>query len=229
MPTTMKKTNRSEPINFNSEEVHQLRKLAHEGEGQHLEFKRKASHPEKIVREMIAFANSEGGTILIGVDDNGALAGVKYPDEEMISVREALHKHLRQPMVYHDTVVPLSENKFVVRIDIPPGIRGPILFYLGPRQSESYVRVNDMSIKASDEMVEIIRRKKQKKDIRFYFAEHELALMKYLDQYSSITLQEFQKLTGLNRYAASRKLILLVLANVLRITATEKGDLYARV
>jgi hypothetical protein len=86
-----------------------------------------------------------------------------------------------------------------------------------------------MSVKASDEMIEIIRRKRQKKDIRFFFAEHELALMKYLDQYPSITSKEFQKLTGLNQYAASRKLILLVLANVLKITATEKGDLYSRI
>jgi predicted HTH transcriptional regulator len=86
-----------------------------------------------------------------------------------------------------------------------------------------------MSVKASDEMIEIIRRKRQKKDIRFYFAEHELALMKYLDKNPSITSKEFQKLTGLNQYIASRKLILLVLANVLRITAGAKGDLYSRI
>jgi len=37
----------------------------------------------KVVREMIAFANSEVA-ILIGVDDNGELVGVKYPDEEIM-------------------------------------------------------------------------------------------------------------------------------------------------
>jgi len=57
--------------------------------------------------------------------------------------------------------------------------------------------MNDMSIKASKEMNEIIRRKRQKKDIRFYFAANELALMKYLDANPSITLDEYQKLTGL--------------------------------
>ena len=86
-----------------------------------------------------------------------------------------------------------------------------------------------MSIKASKEMTEIIKRKRQKKDIRFYFATHELALMKYLDANSFITLYEFQNLTGLSRFAASRKLILLVLANVLKVVASEKGDLYSRV
>ena len=178
---------------------------------------------------MIAFANTEGGTILIGVDDSGLLAGLKYPDEELLSVREALQKHLRQPLIYQDSLISLSENHFILRLDIPPNLKRPILFWTDSTHSECYVRVNDMSVKASREMTEIIRRKRQKKDIRFYFAEHELALMKYLDKYPSITLLEFEKLTSLNQYAASRKLILLVLANVLKITATEKGDLYSRV
>jgi predicted HTH transcriptional regulator len=225
----MKKTNPSAIVNFRSEDVFELKRLAAEGEGHQLEFKRKVSQPEKIVREMIAFANTEGGTLLIGVDDNGALAGVKYPDEELLSIREAINKHLRQSLVFQDSLVALSETRYILRLDIPPNFKRPILFWTDRRHSESYVRVNDMSVKASPEMIEIIRRKRQKKDVRFYFAEHELALMKYLDQFPFVTLMEFQKLTGLNQYAASRKLILLVLANVLKITATEKADLYSRI
>src|SRR5277367_6336842 len=106
-PKKMKTTNPSATANFKSEEVFELQRLVAEGEGHQLEFKRKASHPEKIVREMIAFANTEGGTILIGVDDNGSLAGVKYPDEELLSVREALQKHVRQSLVYHDSLIAL--------------------------------------------------------------------------------------------------------------------------
>ncbi len=109
-PQKMKKTtNPSATANFKTEEVFELQRLVAEGEGHQLEFKRKASHPEKNVRE-IAFANSEGGTILIGVDDDGALAGVKYPDEELLSVRQALQKHVLQPLVYHDSLIELSQN-----------------------------------------------------------------------------------------------------------------------
>jgi predicted HTH transcriptional regulator len=225
----MKKVKISPTTATDSEEVYQLRRLVMEGEGQHLEFKRKVSHPEKIVREMIAFANSEGGTILIGVDDDGLLAGVKYPDEELLEVQRALKKHVRHSVVFHDTVIELSESKFVLRLDVPPSEKRPIYFISETKEQESFVRMNDMSIKASPQMLEIIRRKRQNKNIRFYFAEHELALMKYLDEKKIITLSDFQKLTGLNHFSASRKLILLVLANVLKITATEKGDIYARV
>jgi predicted HTH transcriptional regulator len=75
-----------EDIRFNEEHLYELRKLAIQGEGIQLEFKRKATHPEKVVREMIAFANTHGGTVLIGVDDDGSLVGVKYPEDEMIQL-----------------------------------------------------------------------------------------------------------------------------------------------
>ena len=44
-----------------------------EGEGFEIEFKRKVSSPEKIARALIAFANTKGGTILFGVDDDGSV------------------------------------------------------------------------------------------------------------------------------------------------------------
>lgn len=68
--------------------LRELKKLASEGEGIQLEFKLKATYPEKIVRELIAFANTEGGTLLIGVDDDGSIPGVKYPEEEAHVVRQ---------------------------------------------------------------------------------------------------------------------------------------------
>ena len=52
--------------------------------------------------------------------------------------------------------------------------------------------------------------------------------MEYLDQQETITLTEFRRLAGLNRFMAAKKLVLLVLANVLRLNPTEKGDLYSR-
>jgi hypothetical protein len=52
--------------------------------------------------------------------------------------------------------------------------------------------------------------------------------MHYLDENPSITVSEFMALANLSRFSASRKLILLVLADVLRITPYEKGDLFSR-
>jgi len=209
--------------------LRELKRLVAEGEGFQLEFKRKAAYPEKIVRELIAFANTHGGTLLIGVDDDGSIPGVKYPDEEVHVIIESLNNHCRPPLLYHETSISISENRFVVRFDIPPSAQRPHYLVVGKVSRETFVRVNDMSIKASAEMEEILRRTKKKRDTRFIFGDAEKKLMEYLERQPSITLTDYRRFSGLNRFQASRKLILLVLANVLKISASEKGDLYSRV
>jgi predicted HTH transcriptional regulator len=223
---TMMKT--SEAVGINTQEIRELRKLAAEGEGLQLEFKRKAAYPEKIVRELIAFANTEGGTLLIGIDDDGSIPGVKYPDEEGHVICEALKKYCRPPLLYKETFIAISENKYIVRFDIPPSHKRPH-YIVHENTRHSFVRERDMSIKASPEMEEIVRRSKNKRDIRFTFGDAEKKLMEYLMEHQAISLTTYQKLSGLNRFKARRKLILLVLANVLKITATEKGDLYSSI
>ena len=217
----------SVPASAEAQNLFDIRKLVLEGEGQHLEFKRKAAHPEKIVREFIAFANTDGGTLLIGVDDDGSIPGVKYPEEEIHVITAALQQTCRPLLVYQESVLPISENRSVIRYDISPSEK---LHFLNlDNKRETFVRVQDMSIKASAEMQEIIRRSKKKRDVRFVFGDAEKNLMGYLEQNPNITLQQYMKFSGLNRFLASRKLILLVLASVLKITASEKGDLYSRV
>jgi hypothetical protein len=94
---------------------------------------------------------------------------------------------------------------------------------------KAFVRHKDQSIVASREMCEIIRRSKSLQGGRFTYGEAEQKIIHYLDDQKSISLKEAAQLTGLNRFMASRKIIRLVLANVLKITATDKGDLYSRV
>ncbi|KXK23334.1 MAG: putative transcriptional regulator with HTH domain protein [Bacteroidetes bacterium OLB12] len=226
MKSNRKTMKTSAPATAEAQNLFEIRKLVLEGEGQQLEFKRKAAHPEKVVRELIAFANSDGGTLLIGVDDDGTIPGVKYPDEEIHVVSQSLLAHCKPLLVYQESVLPISENRFVVRYDVSPGNK--IHFLVLNNTRETFVRVQDMSIKASAEMQEIIRRSKKKRDVRFTFGESEKNLLQQLEQIPHITLAQYMKFSGLNRFKASRKLILLVLANVLKITASEKGDLYSR-
>ena len=219
---------RSESILYDPEQVRQLRKLVLQGEGQHLEFKRKASYPDKIVRELIAFANTDGGTLLIGVDDDKSIPGVKFPEEESVVIHSELKNHCRPGLAFHETVIPISEKKFVLQWRIPKSDKRPH-FYVSNGARSSFVRQSDQSIKASREMSEIIRRSKSQKGTRFTYGEAEQKIIHFLDGQPAISLHEFSKLTGLNRYVASRKIIRLVLANVLKITPTSSGDQFSRV
>jgi predicted HTH transcriptional regulator len=214
-----------ESVSFNARQVQDLKKLVAKGEGSYLEFKRKASYPDKIVREMIAFANMHGGVLLLGVGDDKTLPGLKFPEDESHVVQEALSR-CRPKLPVREQFIPIGNSRTILRYDIDESDRKPHYILLG-EQKESYVRVNDQSIKASKEMREIVKRSRKKKDIRFQYGEHEKFLMQFLDSNPTITLERFIELSGLKKFYASRKLVLLVLADVLRITPHEKGDLYS--
>jgi predicted HTH transcriptional regulator len=219
-----------ESFTYNPKQVQLLRKLVSAGEGSRLEFKRKATNPERIVREMIAFANTKGGILLLGIGDDGTIPGLKFPEDEVHVMTEALQK-VRPPLKCVETLIPIGNARTVIQYEIPESNKKP--HYLvngellnGELLKESFVRVEDKSIKASREVREIIRRDQQKKDIKFWYAEHEKFLMEYLDKNISITLAEFVALSGLKKFYASKKLIILVLADVLRVTPNEKGDVF---
>ena len=206
----------------------QLRQLVREGEGSHLEFKARATSADQIVREMIAFGNTAGGIILVGVTDDGELSGVKYPNEESLVIRKAVTKYSRPHIYYTETIIPISQKKFIIQYEVPVSRKRPHVFRVNSRQSVTYIRLRDMSMKASREMSEIVRRGKAAKNIQFTYGEHESALMKFLERNGKITLTEFEVLSRLNHQEAAEKLITLVLANILKITPTEKVDFYSR-
>jgi len=218
-------TRPQEAFTFQPQQVRDLRRLVAQGENTFLEFKRKAASPDQIVREMIAFSNAKGGTLLVGITDEGELAGLKYPEDESHVIHKSLRKcHPRLPVT--ETFIPIGNTRHVIQYNISESKSKPHYFLDGEKR-EAYIRVNDQSIKASREVREIAKRSHLKKDIRFHYGEHEKFLMRYLDMHPAITLKEFVQASGLKKFYASKKLVLLVLANVLRITPHEKGDLFS--
>src|SRR5688572_4742840 len=97
---------------YNPRQVQDLRKLVSRGENASLEFKRKAAYPDKIVREMIAFANTDGGTLLVGVGDDKSLAGLKYPEGESHVIREALKK-CRPSLKFVEIFIPIGDARTI--------------------------------------------------------------------------------------------------------------------
>lgn len=206
-----------------------LVRLVAGGESWHLEFKRKIAHPEKVVREVVAFANTAGGKLLIGVNDNGEIPGVKFPEDHVYALNRAIEELCSPSLDFTVEAVELHQKTTVVIYEVPVSPARPhfVRDRAGSRVKQVFVRCDDKSVKASREMTEIIRRKKKEKDIKFTFGVKEKILMQYLDEHETVTLNTFCQLANLNYYKASKALILLVLANVLKITPTEKGDYYS--
>jgi hypothetical protein len=92
-------------------------------ESETLEFKRELNKPviKKLVHTAVAFSNSQGGAILIGVDDNGCEYGI--PEDKINDYELPLMDAFRhiEPKIYPTTKTVLTKNnKYIIAIDIPP-------------------------------------------------------------------------------------------------------------
>ncbi len=74
-----------------------VHELVEQGEHVNQDFKFAVSDPRKIARSISAFANHSGGHLLIGVKDNGVIAGVRTADEEIYVVEQAAERYCRPP------------------------------------------------------------------------------------------------------------------------------------
>lgn len=209
-------------------EQRDLRRIVAQGESLTIEFKRKVAHPDKIVRELVAFANTQGGQLFIGVGDEGTIPGVKFPEDEIFALEKAVKELCKPHLPYTIERVPLNAKATVVIFIIPKSDKRPHYAKetVDQKYGQTYVRYKDKSVQASREMREIISRQRREKDIKFTFGEKEQTLMNYLAQHEYINITKFRTIAKLNKYVASKTLILLVLANVLTIQPTEKGDIY---
>jgi predicted HTH transcriptional regulator len=203
-----------------------LKQLVKNGEGQQLEFKMKVKFPEKIVREMVAFANSEGGTLLLGVGDLGEIAGLRFPDEDQFVLDRAIEKYCFPAFSYDSYKIPLDDQRAVVVYRVYPSVDKPHFVQLETDEHpKCFVRLADKSIQASKEMKQILRRTDEE-GVQFTYGETEKWLIQYLQQKEMITLSEFSTLAKIPIWLASRKLVLLVLCNVLKIEPNENQDLF---
>ncbi len=199
--------------------------LAAKGEGLRIEFKKKATFPEKIVRELIAFANTSGGSLLIGVDDDGTVSGQRYIEEEVFVMEKAIHALIFPRLEYELFSLKLSEKRGVAVFKVPVSAQRPHYLKESDRK-HAFIRVADRSVQASKEVWEILRRGKNPKDMVFTYGNKEDILMKALSASDKITLKEFAKLANLPRFLASKTLVRLVLANVLQIHPQESEDYF---
>lgn len=223
-----------------------LRELVRQGEGKYIEFKLKSNHPEKIVREVVAFANSGGGRLLIGVGDDRSIKGLKHVDEDEYLLVRAIDKYCSPGIEYYIERIPVGEERDVLVFTVLPSHKRPhyVLQEAGDLQrnttlvrkkptpsgqqktliKKTYIRVADKSIQASWEMREILRRKNDEKNVKFQYGDKERKLMQHLDKHQSVTVDAFATVAGIPRNLASKTLVLLVLANVLEVHPDEMVD-----
>lgn len=119
-------------------------------EGKNIEFKRQ--YTDDIKYAVLAFANTDGGRLYIGINDDGSVEGVENPDAVMLQVMNMIRDTIRPDItVAVDCSTELMENKHVVVLTIQRGVARP--YYLankGIRPAGVYVRQGASSVPASE-------------------------------------------------------------------------------
>lgn len=201
-----------------------MKELVKKGEGEHLEFKLKSNHPEKIVREVVAFANSGGGKLLVGVGDDKTIKGLKDADEDEYTLSRAIDKYIYPKISFKKERVAITPDRDVLVLTIPRSVDKPHYVVDDTGAKQAYIRVEDKSIQASREMKEIMRRGRGERDVSFQYGEKEEKLMKLLDEKESVTVDLFATVAGIPRKIASNTLVVMVLARILEVHPHEMID-----
>ncbi len=201
-----------------------LRKLIAEGENQQLDFKYCISDSRKIARTLSAFSNTDGGRLLIGVRDNGSIAGIKS-DEEYYMVDTAVELFCR-PSVDFTIKQHVTAGKTILEVEVPKGSKRPYQAKDEGGRWLSYFRHNDQNLLANRVLLQVWRKEEKKSGVLVKFSKAENILMDYLVKNGSITLSKFRKIAGISSYKAESVLANLIIFKVLIMNASEKGFSY---
>jgi predicted HTH transcriptional regulator len=205
--------------------------LIEEGENLTCEFKRKFSTSEKIAREMIAFANTKGGYLIIGVDDDKKIIGVESEKTESELILDAAQNYCEPPLKINIDYVEIK-GKEVVVVEIYESDKKPhrIQDYLNEldiNKSVVTLRVNDKSVQASKEMIRIMKSRSSEMSLKKYsIGMNEKAVFEYLNANERISVKELSSYVNISERRASRTLVKLVRANLLFVHTKDNGEEY---
>lgn len=163
-----------------------LLQLIAEGEHQQQDFKYQISDSRKIARTISAFANTDGGRLLIGVKDNGSLVGIR--SEEEIHMIEAAADFYMKP------AVDLAFNKIaidglqILEVIIHPSKHKPHFVKEKGGKNIAYFRLNDENFPISGVLEKYWKVKKQKHK-KVAYTEREAKLMTFLRENPFITVK----------------------------------------
>ena len=202
--------------------------LIRQGEHQQQDFKYRVEDARKLARSVSAFANTDGGRLLIGVRDDGHLSGVRS-DEEIYMMQQAAMKYCRPAAsitfdTYHvaadiNTAHPTTQRsklRTIVVCTVPPSTRKPVFALDDDDRPRAYIRIADENIVASPVHLAIWREEMSPRGQLITYSQDEQKLMAVLERQPWQTLNQIVR-----RAALPRHRVVAMLAQFIRFGLAE--------
>ena len=201
-----------------------LYKMIREGEHQKQDFKFCINDSKKIARSLVAFANTDGGRLLIGVKDNGRIAGISS-DEEYYMV-EAAAKIYSKPAIKFSTRQHFAEGKTVLEITVEPSSEKPHYAKDDNGKWLAFFRKNDENKLANNVMLEVWKKKANKHGILISYSEVEKQLLDWLEKNGSVSISGFARLVHISFQKAEQIIVDFIVLDILEMDVGDDKIIY---
>ena len=178
--------------------------LIAEGEHQQQDFKFEISDARKIAKTLSAFANTDGGRLLIGVKDNGKIAGVRSEEEKYMI--EAAAQLYCVPEVEYSLQTYIVEGRQVLVATIEETPHKPVYAKDETGKPLAYLRIKDENILATPVHLRVWQQSGSPKGELIEYTEREQLLLNLLEENDRLSLNRYCRLAHLSRRAAEHLL-----------------------
>lgn len=170
---------------------------------------------------MVAFSNADGGRLLLGVRDNGSVAGVKSDEEYYMA--EAAAKLYSKPPVNFQTHQWMIEGKSVLEISIPKSAEIPHFAQNDEGKWVAYIRKDDQNIVAPGILLKVWEQQKNPRGVFIRFSDEEKRLLALLASDQHLSLNQFTRKAKLPRWKGERLLVKLIVIGVVGMEISDTG------
>ncbi len=198
-----------------------IRELIDQGESLTLEFKSTIQSADKIARTLAAFANTRGGILLVGVEDDGQISGILSEGEEMGKIEEAAERLLEPPidLVYESHHL---RELHVLLIRVDESDQKPHRIQDNRGEEQVYLRVHDKNMPAGKSAERTLEYEPAPVDKALLQSPNVKTLLQYLQTNDFITPKRFAKLVNISERRAGKLLTDLAEGQV--ITPVDRGN-----
>ena len=185
-----------------------IQSLIREGEHQQQDFKYRVSDAMKLAKSVSAFANTDGGRLLIGIRDDGHMSGVR-DEEEIYMMHQAAYRYCRpQASIKFDTYH--VEGRTIVIATVPLSDKRPICAVGDDGKQRAYIRIADENIVASPVHLAIWRESQNQQGAMMTYTD---TVRKLIDALlgQRFTLNQLVRSSGIPRHK-----VIVILARLVR-------------
>ena len=201
-----------------------IQSLINEGEHQQQDFKYRVSDAMKLAKSVSAFANTDGGRLLIGVRDDGHMSGVR-DEEEIYMMHQAAYRYCRpQASIKFDTYH--IEGRTIVVATVPPSDKRPVCAVDDEGRPRAYIRIADENIVASPVHLAIWREAQNPQGTMMTYTDTVSKLINTL-QGRRLTLNQLVRYSAVPRHKVITLLARLIRFHVVQWEYTDQQFLFS--